>query len=78
MKLESLKDLEAAIKLCRKLGVDSLEVNGVKVQLGLEPVRAKKAKGGAEEIADEPTYTDEQLLFWSTQGAPEGLNGQDN
>lgn len=37
MQLESLKDLEKLVKLCRKLGVDKIEVDGVKVELGAPP-----------------------------------------
>lgn len=34
--LKSLKDLEKAIKLCRKLGVESIRIDGVEFHLGVQ------------------------------------------
>lgn len=67
MKLDTLRDLEAAIKLCRRLGVKALTVNGVQVELGEPPHKTKRLKSDDKaEIA--PTGpTDEEMLFWSSQ-----------
>lgn len=73
MKIESLKDLKALIKFCRKSGIKSIEVDGVKLDLGDEPQTPKQAKQLSnselqpdETQEDELTY--EQMLFWSAQG----------
>lgn len=39
MKLESIKDLEALVKLCRKHGIEAIEVDNVKFSLGSAPKR---------------------------------------
>lgn len=65
MKVESIKQLEQVIKLCRKTGVNSIEIDGVKLMLGEAP-----AKPGVAEtkVADEtPAYTEEDYLLWSSQ-----------
>lgn len=38
MEIKTLKDLEKAIKLCRKLGVDTIEIGSVKFQMGAIPI----------------------------------------
>lgn len=43
MKIDSIKDLQKVIALCRKLGVDALEVDNVKFNLGAAPKRSRKA-----------------------------------
>jgi len=78
MKLETIKDLEKVIKLCRKLGVDAIKVDGVEFALGREPVRAKASVPYAgQELSLMPNgitedtkievegLTDEQLMFYS-------------
>ncbi len=65
MKLESIKDLEAIIKLCRKQGVQTISIDGVSLSLGDVP---QKAKNGATDISEpkvEDQPSDEELLFWS-------------
>lgn len=47
MELKNLKDLEKAVKLCRRLGVDALEVGNVKFNLGLAP-RVKSKSNSAD------------------------------
>lgn len=47
MKLETLKDLEQAIKLCRKLGVDIMKIDGVEFHLGqliAQPVKRRAVR----------------------------------
>lgn len=41
MKVDSLKTLEKLLKLCRKSGVQVMEVDGVKFSLGAEPYKAQ-------------------------------------
>lgn len=37
MKIESLKDLQKVIQLCRKTGVNSIKIDNVEFHLGAEP-----------------------------------------
>lgn len=82
MKLDTLRDLEKAIKLCRKLGVDSIKIGDVEFHLGSKPqvsriTSVKKTSVTTDSYVDpsiitEDTkilsdeLTDEQKLYWST------------
>lgn len=44
MKIDSLKDLEAVIKLCRKTGIEHIIVDGVELNLGPVPIVYKAPK----------------------------------
>lgn len=81
MKLDSIKDLEKVIKLCRRLGVNAIKVDGVEFQLSDTPVEKAKvinkittqpdsySPGITEDMKiaiDE--LTEEQLLMWSAEG----------
>lgn len=73
MKLESIKDLKDVIALCRKTGVKSIEIDGVKLELNESvPVRKSRTESASSESdeiqSDSPT--EEQMLFWSTQDVP--------
>lgn len=63
MKIETSKDLALLVKQCRKLGIRSLELNGVKIELGDTPKR--KEKFTSEQPKIEGQVSDEDLLFWS-------------
>jgi len=90
MKIESLKDLQKLIQLCRKMGVEAFEVGEIKMSLGPEPAKYKAtaiykqtlqktlAPGGITEDVTIPTdlLTDEQLLFWSAQGSDASTDNQ--
>lgn len=85
MKIDSLKELKALIKLCRQLGVDAIEVDNVKFGLGPEPVTYKQQKGQATSFISNNTdgtpdlpniktpdaLTEEQMLFYSAVGNAE-------
>lgn len=43
MKIESLKELQKVIALCRKTGVQSIKVDGIELILGAEPRKASKS-----------------------------------
>lgn len=43
MTVSSLKDLKALIKACRQLGVNSIEVDGVKLVLGSLPIKERNS-----------------------------------
>lgn len=66
MKVDNLADLKALIKLCRKEGLQSIEVDGVKLELGDAPIR-QKLKTEESKITNEmPSYTEEELMTWSS------------
>jgi len=73
--IESLKELEKLLKLCRKQGVQKIKFDNVELELGDIPHEA----GGSisNEINDPykgfPTgeLTPEQLMFYSAGGIPE-------
>lgn len=67
MNIQSIKDLEAIIKLCRRQGVSTIEIDGVKLSLGEPPQRnnAKYAESDTKTPISDPEYSDEQLLMWS-------------
>jgi len=67
MKIETKKDLESVIKLCRKMGVNTIEVDGIKLSLGDAPQKLKTAANTAEAI-EEPIYSEEDMLLWSSSG----------
>lgn len=51
MKISSLKELQKLILLCRKTGIEAIEVDGVKMNLGPTPViiQNKRTKPTAPE-----------------------------
>jgi len=86
VQIESLKDLEKLIKLMRKTGVDRIEIDGIKLELGTLPETGKYSPKTGEKapigVIDESTQlpyviqtpdalTDEQLLMWSATGGQE-------
>lgn len=67
MKIDTLADLRQLIKVCRKEGINSIEVDGIKLELGDVPL--KKLKTEQSEPANEmPVYTEEELMTWSSHG----------
>lgn len=44
MKIDNLKDLKKLIQLCRTTGIEAIEVDGVKMNLGPTPVIYKQHK----------------------------------
>lgn len=74
--IDSLKDLEKLLKLCRKQGVLEFEHNGTKIKLGDLP-----AALGSQASLDDPMnpyanfptgeLSPEQLMFYSAGGVPE-------
>lgn len=74
--IESLKDLERLLKLCRKQGVTEIDLNGVKLKLGDLPADIQSY--GPNEQVDDPyknfptgELTPEQLMFYSAGGSPQ-------
>lgn len=44
MKIDSLKELQKIIALCRKTGVQSIKIDGIELQLGSVPTAQKSSK----------------------------------
>ena len=84
MTIKDQKDLKKLIQLCRTMGVDAIEADGIKISLGPTPtiIRAQKyisntqtpsatyTPGGITEDVRIPTDrpTEEQMLFYSVRG----------
>lgn len=70
MKISSIKDLEQVIKLCRRTGVEAIEIDGVKLSLGTPPQRITRKSSESQDnsLDSAPEYSDEQLLMWSSNG----------
>lgn len=67
MKIETMGQLEALVRMCRKIGVFQIEVEGMKLVISEQPKRARKGKT-APEASTEPTVenmSESDLLFWS-------------
>lgn len=56
MQIESLKDLEKLVKLCRKLGIDKIEVDGVKFELGTNPTTYRRQANKNNSLIAEETF----------------------
>ncbi len=53
MKVQNLKELQKVIQLCRKLGVEAIELDGIKMNLGPEPRKSFKAPKVDQEVFPE-------------------------
>lgn len=73
--IESLKDLERLLKLCRKQGVIDIEVGSCKLKLGDLP--SEMSTSPSVDLEDPyknfpvGELTPEQLMFYSAGGVPE-------
>lgn len=86
MVINSLKELEKLMILCRKRGVDSIKIDNIEFRLSDEPVKVQRQSlqdkalpGATDKTIDADTkietpgdLTPEQLLFYSTQSMNEG------
>lgn len=66
MKIENQKELEALLKLCRRQGVRSIEIDGIKMLI--EPLEQEKPQqqSASVPLAALPGLTDEDILLWSS------------
>ncbi len=73
--IESLKDLEKLLKLCRKQGVTEIKLGVVELKLGDLPIEhsGKLIADELDPLANFPQgeLTPTQLAFYSAGGAPE-------
>jgi hypothetical protein len=67
MEIKDLEDLAKLAQVCRKSGIDSIEVGDLKVTFnGETPKRKRVAK--ETQLTDQPAYNIDQLIDWSSQG----------
>lgn len=76
MIVDSLKDLEKLLKLCRKQGVQEIDIHGVKIKLGDLPIESTALAAAEESSNPYANFPDgelspEQLAFYSVGGLPE-------
>lgn len=64
MKIDSLKELEALVKMCNKHGVSNIEIDGIKLKLDGPPELKTELQSNDQSSTAKP-FTDEDLLFWS-------------
>ena len=73
--IESLKDLEKLLKLCRKQGVTEIDLGTVRFKLGdlpqeSNPIRIEEENDPYKSFPD-GELSPEQLMFYSSGGLPE-------
>lgn len=76
--LKDLKDLEKAIKICRKLGVNVIEIGNVKFELGQFPItptmtKARKVDQTLPGMAAPGGITEDVIIPTTTGYNPAGL-----
>jgi hypothetical protein len=74
--IENLKDLEKLLKICRKQGVQEIDLGTIKLKLGdlpQEPTEDNLSEDNSDPYAKFPqgTLTPEQLAFYSAGGHPD-------
>jgi hypothetical protein len=73
--LPSAKQLDAIFKVCRRQGVDTIEVGSLKVKFGDLPRKAGSAEDAEQETLPDgtvlpPGVTADQMAFYSSQPDP--------
>lgn len=67
MKIETLKDFEAVLKICRKHGVTNVTVDGI--TLSLEVAEKPAPAATTEQPKTEDEFQELDVAFWSAGGA---------
>lgn len=65
MKIETLKELEALVKMCNRQGVTTITVDGVTMSLSGPPDLKTEQPNNKDSVQTPDLYTEEQLLLWS-------------
>lgn len=65
MKIDSLKELEAVIKVCKKHGVRDITVDGVHMLIDADTADLKSEQT-KDKIETPDTVAEADLLFWSS------------
>jgi hypothetical protein len=70
--IETVKELEKLIKMCRKQGVVKIAFDNVNIELGDLPSDPINTVDAGNDYSDFPagTLSDEQLMFYSSGGLP--------
>lgn len=71
VEVKNLKDLGQIIDLCRKKGVDSIEIQGIRLSFKGEPVPTKYQRRKEQDEVENTPFVDEisqneAALFWSS------------
>jgi len=66
MKIETLDTLESVLKLCHRMRVHTIVIDGITLQLSPQP-EEKPAERRAADGAS-PRFPEDDLLFWSSGG----------
>lgn len=62
MTISDLKELDKLLALCRKRGVESIEIDGIKIHLNDSP---KQNKASDLSLTQEPELSNDDVLFYS-------------
>lgn len=65
MDIKNIKDLEAVFKLARKHGITEISISGITAKLG--DIELKSALTPETETKIPEQYSEEDILFWSSQ-----------
>ena len=71
MNIKSLKELEAAMKLCAKHGIRTLKIGNIEMQIEL-PAQPELKTEQPSDTQPASNYTDEDYLLWSVPSADPG------
>lgn len=63
MTITNIKELSKLIDLCRKKGIDSVEIDNIKLKLG--PLDFKTKLKDGPDLTAAPEISNEDLLYWS-------------
>lgn len=79
MDVKNLKDLSKIATLCRKKGIETIKITSDSVEFKLKDLPLKITnrnlpKNESLELEDKQAITNEDVLFWSVQGAETGQN----
>lgn len=67
--INTQKELEALIKMCRKHGVRNIEVDGVKMLIDAPDehvAESSQSRNTADNVKSPDQYSDEDIMFWSS------------
>lgn len=65
MTIQNLKELESLLKVCRKHGVRSIEIDGIKMLIESNDSEPKEAQKEQTQ-SNLPGLTDEDIMLWSS------------
>jgi hypothetical protein len=73
MKIENLEDLEKLLKLCQKMLVHTVVIDGITVQMAVKPTEAKPPAEDEDAVHIDPAtglpFTKEEFEFYQSLNA---------